>query len=67
VIAHFRTVCSGLSRHGLQGCYPRDILEILVSSATYRREPVAVNAASVEAAAEMYFAHSWDSPAATAA
>jgi hypothetical protein len=66
-IAHFRNVCGKLSRHGLQGCYPRDILEILVSSATYRREAVEVNAASVEAAAEMYFAHSWESADATAA
>ena len=55
VVAHFRKVCGDLSRRGLQGCYPRDILEIVVSSATYKREQVQVNAASIEAAAESVF------------
>jgi hypothetical protein len=59
LVAHFQAVCGGLSQQGLQGCYPRDVLEILVSSAMYRSESVEITCATLEAAAEMYFAHTW--------
>lgn len=58
VIAHFRTLCCARSKNGLRGCYPRDILEILISTAVYRGQPVAVSCDALDAAADMYFAQS---------
>ena len=58
--ANVPILCGELSRHALQGCYPIDILEILVSSAVYRDEAVEITCGTpLEAAAEMYFAHGW--------
>lgn len=53
---YLRTLCSKHTGNGLRGCYPRDVIEILIAMATYQRRPVEVSPQALNVAAEMYFA-----------
>jgi hypothetical protein len=56
--AEFRSLCiKHAPASGLRACYPKDICEILVALAEYKRQPFHPTRQSLRVAAEMYFTH----------
>jgi MoxR-like ATPase len=56
--AALRNLCERHQRGtGLRACYPRDIYEILVALAQYKRQPFQITRQSLRVATEMYFTH----------
>jgi predicted ATPase with chaperone activity len=55
--ATLRSICQSGGRQELRACYPKDICEILLALATYKRQPFCVTPQNLELAAETYFAH----------
>jgi predicted ATPase with chaperone activity len=54
--AHFRALCEYHNPAGLRACYPKDICEILIARAAFKRQAVELTPESLGMAADMYFA-----------
>ncbi len=52
-----RNLCLRMNRGKLRACHPRDICDILEWISGFEGQPVQANPKTLEAAAEMYFAH----------
>lgn len=50
-----RKLCLGLGAKELRACYPRDIVDIIVSICTYEKQPIEIKRGQLERAVSLYF------------
>jgi predicted ATPase with chaperone activity len=58
---YLRRLCRERNPDGLRACYPKDICDILVATAAYKRRPFDVSQESLARAANLYFTRQTDS------